>query len=410
VPKNPFVILFLVCLALGAALFAAAWFFQGGAAARPQWVLLEAPETIPDRDLAAAVEGAGISPVCESATSVLLNDFDEVKTIPLDRYADYVEDFDPRNDGFAEKLRAYFVAGGKRRFFLDCMETSPAEIEKRLKPVLAEFEGAVFLKPAPGGSGVFPTAALAAFLCAALLFVLSETAKGTAFVRKLWKSQAGPGFFFGALCAAPVLAPLALAGAPGVIGAGLLAAAFCLSKPLFGEYFRSYRRGFRHLKKTEFWELCALFPQQLAASLACLALYVLCCVLGKIHPFVAAAPAILLFPVTFNAWKADATSLRNVFFPLPITGKIQLKSLFPLIFLVFLLAAVPAFFLRPYSAESAPGQAPSGTAAYGPMPAEAEFRAHAEFQASFSRRPLHGGEAAYGSYVLGEDGLLSPAP
>ncbi|MDR2535594.1 MAG: hypothetical protein LBD29_06130 [Treponema sp.] len=54
----------------------------------------------------------------ESTQWVFLDDFGTLEQIPLDKYEDRLEDFDPRNDGYGEKLRAFFVRDGKRLFFI----------------------------------------------------------------------------------------------------------------------------------------------------------------------------------------------------------------------------------------------------------------------------------------------------
>ncbi|MDR3115413.1 MAG: hypothetical protein LBU25_07830 [Treponema sp.] len=54
----------------------------------------------------------------ESNQWVFLDDFGTLQRIPLDAYRERVEPFDLRDDGYAEKLRAFFVREGKRLFFI----------------------------------------------------------------------------------------------------------------------------------------------------------------------------------------------------------------------------------------------------------------------------------------------------
>ncbi|MDR2632689.1 MAG: hypothetical protein LBC51_03585 [Treponema sp.] len=54
----------------------------------------------------------------ESTQWVFLDDFGSLQRIPLDAYEERVEAFDPRNDGYAEKVRAFFVREGKRLCFI----------------------------------------------------------------------------------------------------------------------------------------------------------------------------------------------------------------------------------------------------------------------------------------------------
>ncbi|MDR2519072.1 MAG: hypothetical protein LBD13_06635 [Spirochaetaceae bacterium] len=56
--------------------------------------------------------------ISESTQWVFLDNFGGLERIALDTYHDRLEDFDPRNDGYGEKLRSFFVRGGKRLFFI----------------------------------------------------------------------------------------------------------------------------------------------------------------------------------------------------------------------------------------------------------------------------------------------------
>ncbi|MDR0403771.1 MAG: hypothetical protein LBH35_09310 [Treponema sp.] len=368
------------------------------------WVVLEVPETVPGRELAETLQNAGIACVSDVSIPVLLNVFDGIREIPLDSYDDYVEAFDPRNDGYASALRSFFTAAGKRRFFL----RPGFGLERKLAKLPPEFSGAWTLER----FGVFPVAACAAFAAAALFFVLWETlsAAGTrpSPPDRRFSGGGEPGFPFGAFCAVPVLFPLALAGAPGLMAAGLFVVLFHASKPVLREYFRRYRKSFRSMKGNEGRELAGLYPLHRAVGLGIFPAYVLCCLVGGISPLIA-LPAPFFFCVSlFLSGKAEAAVDRNVFFPLPISGKVRPRALFPPALPVFL-AAFALALSRPVSPPS-PRSAP-----YGPLPGPEAYAAHAEFQASFSRRSLYG-ERSYGSYPVGEDGLISgfvpdpPAP
>jgi hypothetical protein len=359
---------------------------------RAPWAVLEVPETVPGRELEKALRDAGIGGVSAFSIPVLLNDFDGVREIPLDRYDDYVEAGDPRNDGYAAKLRAFFIAEGKCRFFL-----KPGfGLRRKLERLLPEFSRTWVLE----NPVVFPAAACAVFLAAALAFVLSEAVKRGAGTRLPGRRFSGePGFLFGAICAVPVLFPLALAGVPGLAASGLFVILFHASKPVMREYFRHYRKGFRPMTGAERRELAGLYPFHRAVGLGVFPVYVFCCLAGGISPVIA-LPAPFLFCVSlFLSYKAEASADRNAFFPLPISGKIRPGALIPPVFL----AACAVFA----AALSQPASAPFPySAPYGPLPGPEAYAAHAEFQASFSRRSLYG-ESNYGSYPTGEDGLIS---
>jgi hypothetical protein len=359
------------------------------------WAVLEVSETVPGRALEKTLRDAGIGCVSAFSIPVLLNDFDGVREIPLDRYDDYVEAGDPRNDGYAVKLRSFFIAEGKCRFFLE----PGFGLRRKLERLLPEFSGTWVLE----NPVVFPAAACAAFLAAALAFVLLEAGKRRAGnrppVRRFFGSGE-PGFLFGAFCAVPVLFPLVLAGVPGLAASGLFVILFHASKPIIREYFRHYRKGFRPMTGTERRELAGLYPFHCAVDLGVFPAYVFCCLAGGISPVIA-LPAPFLFCVSlFLSCKAEASADRNVFFPLPISGKIRPGALILPVLPVFLAACAVFAAAQPVSAPF------SYSASYGPLPGPGEYAAHAEFQASFSRRSLYG-ESNYGSYPAGEDGLIS---
>ncbi|MDR2446866.1 MAG: hypothetical protein LBD58_06195 [Treponema sp.] len=56
--------------------------------------------------------------ISESTQTVFLDNFGELEEISLDAWEGRLENFDPRRDGYAEKLKAFFVRGDKRLFFV----------------------------------------------------------------------------------------------------------------------------------------------------------------------------------------------------------------------------------------------------------------------------------------------------
>jgi hypothetical protein len=381
---------FVFSAASGVLLFAAAL----AVLERAPWAVLEVSETVPGRELEKTLRDAGIACISAFSIPVLLNDFDGIREIPLDSYDDYVEAFDPRNDGYAARLRSFFIAEGKCRFFLQ----PDFGLRRKLVKLLPELSGTWVLE----SSGTFPVAACAVFIAAALVFVLQEAGsgkRGSAGRGPVRRFSGEPGFLFGALCAVPVLFPLALTGAPGLAASGLFVLLFHTVKPVLREYFRHYRKGFRSMTGNERRELAGFYPFHCALSLGIFPCYILCCLVGGISPVIA-LPASFFFCLSlFFSYKAEASMDRNAFFPLPISGKIRLRTLVSPALPVFLAASI-VVLLQPVSAPL-PRSAP-----YGPLPGPEAYAAHAEFQASFSRRSLHG-ESNYGSYPAGEDGLIS---
>jgi hypothetical protein len=81
--------------------------------------ILSLDQGCPDRTIGAALTAAGIETYySESNQWAYLDDFGELVRIPLDEYQERLEPFDPRNDGYAKTLGAFFVRDGTRRFYI----------------------------------------------------------------------------------------------------------------------------------------------------------------------------------------------------------------------------------------------------------------------------------------------------
>lgn len=109
------------------------------------WALLEVDALLPDRYIGELLSRAEMENyISESTQWVFLNDFGELNRIPLDEFPDRLEDFDPRHDGYAERLSAFFVPGETRRFFIP------------LSPVFSGSGRAKFEKNIAGSLGDIP--------------------------------------------------------------------------------------------------------------------------------------------------------------------------------------------------------------------------------------------------------------
>ncbi len=177
-----------------------------------------------DRSIVAALSSAGFRDlVSESTQWVLLDDFADGERVPLDRYRERVETFDPRDDGYADKLRAIFLSDGKRyvyvrRPIVSILSGSAASFELQLRGAL---EGIPFTIES---GATHPDAALPrtfiAFACLAL----------SAFFTKSFAKS---------VCAFPAILSLALWGAAGFASAGFLYAAYLASFSAFRELSRA---------------------------------------------------------------------------------------------------------------------------------------------------------------------------
>ena len=125
-----------------------------------------------DRRIAGILARGGIDGfISESSQLVPVDNFGELKMVPLYSFGNEFEVFDPRDDGYASKLRAFFVQDGKRYFFLP-LEDSPGNtwlvLKKRIVSLLGEtpFTLVVLGRSSP----VFWYFALLAFACASALY------------------------------------------------------------------------------------------------------------------------------------------------------------------------------------------------------------------------------------------------
>jgi hypothetical protein len=83
------------------------------------YAVLSLDEGVPDRAAAVALErGLGRPVIAESSQWVFLHNFGSLERIPLGDYEGRLEVFDPRRDGYAQKLRDFFVRDGRRRMFI----------------------------------------------------------------------------------------------------------------------------------------------------------------------------------------------------------------------------------------------------------------------------------------------------
>ncbi|MDR2479981.1 MAG: hypothetical protein LBD48_11810, partial [Treponema sp.] len=119
--KRSLSLLIILSLFSGAALCALAGVFNPSAG-RGGYAVLVTDAAIPDKTLRELLvpceKGFGGPPVSESVQWVLLDEFGGLAKIFLDEYESRVAPFDPRNDGYAQKLRSFFVREGKRYVFI----------------------------------------------------------------------------------------------------------------------------------------------------------------------------------------------------------------------------------------------------------------------------------------------------
>ncbi|MDR2159024.1 MAG: hypothetical protein LBP23_03030 [Treponema sp.] len=401
--KLLFIVVFLAA-GLGILLYALALALMPPGTGK-RYAALSFDESVPDRRIGELLSAVTEDHISESTQYVFLDDFGVLKEIPLDQYGKLVEPFDPRNDGYAEKLRSFFVRDGRRFFFIPLggpvfsggrTAGRSAVFERR---VASLFNGIPFsVEYSGGGKPFFLWLALAAGAGIGVLF--------------LWKPR------FPAVVSLPVLCALSPGGPPalalGAILAGLL---FLLAEPA-GEFFifLRYRRcgsGFSDPAGRNARNILTPLRFRLILGAFLLTAYGGGCAAGGIPPLLgiavfAASSGLVTLALLAESIRGEAQDHVR-FLPVIIMAPPSPAPAFSRIVLVYFLAAVlgavaPLLFpgIRPVTV--------SEPFTGGLLPSEEEYLRHAAFQVNFSWRPLGGGDGVYRHYSTGEDGLLSEAP
>ncbi|MDR3130568.1 MAG: hypothetical protein LBU18_03400 [Treponema sp.] len=401
-----------VCVSLGAGFFSFFLFRPStGGALYGEYGVLSLDQLYPDRAAGEALTLAGVeSYFSESSQWVYLDDFGELAKVPLDEYAERLEPFDPRNDGYAERLRSFFVRDGTRRFFIP-LDPGKGESRKKLAARLDAALGDTpytldFLarrQPFPWFLALF---ALFAAAAAASLFLSAAPLPHLAIV--------------------PLCAPLAFLGSSGLALTGALFAFSACMVPLFQELFaqgrggNSMSAGMGRLKVSGFSSLTLLV-------FACV--YAAIVLTGNI-PFPAALSVILMACCVTGTvlWAESKRGGHTRFRPAPIRKAAADLSAFFRYFRLncsrSILPWIPAAALAlalPF-VQSGESIKPDAALRIENIPKinALDYETHLAFQLFFSLRPLKDTDSLknrpeslpyseYYRYAIGDDGLVIKA-
>jgi hypothetical protein len=359
------------------------------------YAVLYLEDSYPDRFIGEILRGMGREGfISESTQWVFLDDFGELLRLPLDSYGERLEPFDPRNDGYADRLRSFFVREGKRRFFIPLSGQSPEsrwEFEENLGAALGDIPFTTeFLGP-PG-----------LFRGQLVLFVLAA---------------AGSLAFSGSMAVflLPLLAALSLAGPSGFALSAVLTALFHTLKSPLREWFgaRRYGRRFpgsvnaggRGPRKNRLPSVLAVLGLFLVYGL--ISLWGLSPLLG----LSALAAFLLCLGAAFWAESNRGAEAGHVrFLPVPIRDTPYRLLLSSWAVLPFGLAALLSLLLPRFLGALPAPQAAEYPGEHRLM--REDFENHLAFQSSFSLRPLpSAGEGAaeggYFRYHLDQEGLIT---
>ena|GEM_PF-1466012 len=429
--RTPF-LLAPVSLLCGVLLFFVFGFFSSNTAAPSTgagYAVLSVDESQKDRYIRESLYNTGHGNfISESSMEVPLDDFGALRMVPLDSFHYMVEYFDPRDSGFAARLRSFFVRDGKRFFFLPLDNISGRradELRNYLSVFLADEQ--YNLEFLARDRPFFPYFAfLAIASLAALCFSRS---------RRLFVFQV------------PVLLAFGWAASSGFLLAAILAGIWELLREPLGELSaaslrqdkRNGPRLFNYagsdLKNIR--ERLRPFQINLILVVVFTLFFLIFSALVEFSFFLSVAGFLTFFLVRYLAQRSEterAQKRRHILFtPVPLLPlRLRTFSLFPfllpfalgamLVMLAPLLPPLALPVLRPFSSglQNLPAFSPSSpiNVIFDPQyfVSTEEYQSHISFQRSFSLRPLDepmdpAGEAIYHEgflrYYLGEDGLIA---
>jgi hypothetical protein len=374
------------------------------------YAVLSLPASYPDRMIRNLLTGkggpgTGEKPVffpedaliSESSQWVFLNDFEDLKKIHLDVYREQVENFDPRDDGYAERLKSFFVRGDRRFFFLsfksDFTGAGFKKLEKNIAFVLGDIPFSLsfmgYPKPLFWYFVLFVCAA-----CAALF--LSEKPLLT-------------------LSSLPIFLALLFAGSLGFALSGVLAALSGLIREPLGEFFASSRYGSRGRRFNGLRGCFEPYKKRRLLILGFILLYGAFCLIGAVPPLAAAAAGLGFFLVLWLFLWADSNrgkAQAHIRFTPVLILDLSARGFVPRLILPFTLASLLSLGLPFFVSSLSPPPEQNLAGASALLITKAEYENHVRFQSLFSLRPLGTGpedvpQNAYLRYALGEDGLIA---
>jgi hypothetical protein len=338
-----------------------------------------------EEEIVFRLQSEGIADIFAASTQTFfLDDFGEIKQIPLNQYDQYLFDFDPRNDGYAEKLNRFFSQEGKRYIFIPLkrQESSSQVTIKKIDALLEnipheiEFIGTAMPKRLPW------------------LVFFAAFAGIVLFFKKL---RVIAGIF-------PPMAAFIFWGASGFILAALLCV-FCsvLINPL-SEWFSNRRAGTKKSIRENF----SLYPYSWILAAVCFMAYTAVMIVTNTSLLYSSIAFIALWGfmifILRNNILFRGASKRRRFMPIPISKESRNVLHHALSAFPFTIAAVILLFASIFMNQ------PSSNFEFDQsrIVTKEDFEAHIRFQQNFSFIPL--GKTIdnyeYRTYQLGDDGLV----
>ena len=374
-------------------------------------IILAFEESGDDTHIRESLDALGLGEfISESSQHFYLDNFGELIMVPLGSSHNEVDYFDPRDDGYAALLRAFFVRGGLRFFFLPLDDISGI----RTGQLIGQLDNILGVIP-------FGFAFLGERRSSDLYYIIFFVLYITACIFTFFLTRAKRLFAY----QLPVLLAFSFCGSPAfILAAGLSGIWELLREPL-GE-LQAARRYQRWTLDYDGFGIKGLFERLLPFRLNIFLSFLLLIslfiysVFGDFPFFPALIGMGFFFFSYFLALKAgEMRAQRNMHTPftpvLLFPVKIKTFSAFPfllpfssvcILFFALILPILPLPENDKFVNNGLPGELHFDLAHI--VNAENYYR-HLAFQRSFSYRPLGPGwddDEGFLSYSLGEDGLI----
>ena len=363
-------------------------------------IILTVDESQDDSLIRETLSSGGLGDfISESSQFVAVDDFGSLKYIALDSFKNEIEEFDPRDDGYARKIGSFFVHEGKRFFFRLINPESGERAGKIKKEAGALLENIPFTFVVLGTQGFD-------FLYLPLLIVAFFLAVFASRYRRLFIFQF------------PALMIFSLYGFYSLILAAILTGIWELLREPLGELAAAfhYKRRFRDYAGAGLRgiiERLKPFRVNLLLVLFFLVLMAAFSFFGIVPLIVLTVVFIIFIFLYFLSLKVETERARKnrhiLFIPvLMLPRKVKTFSFFPLL-LPFALISLIALFL--------PQTTPVLNSPIDPsyLISQEEYERHMAFQSSFSYRPMYNDQTSFQAlnqteylrYYLGDDGLIA---
>jgi len=382
-------------VAAGVLLFAG--FLMGYEEFRGGYAVLSVDDSIEDRSLRSILDTGlllGVEPISESSQWVMLDEFDTLRRIPLDTYHSRIFPFDPRYDGYADKLKKVFVRDGKRFVYIPLIagNWNSSLLDKKFREILGDISYSINYY----GIGRPLSLFFIVYAAASVLLLFMCYIK-----RKKHRS------IVNIIPMVPVLSSLGFFGAAGIGCAALLFGLFILLKePLadlvnpVGTPAAGYKEKINKLYKEiilpyrYFWLFLPVF-------IFGFTIFIIFSPLKLLFLIIVSAASFAVFFVSLKIVSFSGVEHRR-FNPVTIMRKRFPEFVFPMYILPFVAGAFITMFFTPYMS----GSYDSGVK-FDAIVDEQDYYEHLAYQASFSTRQMGSLSGDFPSYFFDKDGLPS---